>query len=294
MSARGSPPKRWNSYRIETLVSDRRRGGEVRLVTVYGGSTTELPLVRGDSTSFGFTVSPLDLPELTLKGDYWMKRIHSRIMTPPLSLVLEHEAEFAGLVNRDAPTSADLEAGRPGVIRTVNVSTTHVGGIEASGIDMSVAYRFPRSVDTTLTATWMDEFFVRDVPQAAPTNRLGVAHPRGTIPRWRAALSIRWTGDVASAALHARYIGSYSDMIGNRPAGRQLHPQTFVDLQVSVRLEALHSAFGVFRGVSLTAGALNLFDRSPQYSAAGLDVGFDASLSDPRQRFSFLRLEKRF
>jgi iron complex outermembrane receptor protein len=282
------------SYEIEALVSDRRRGGEVRPVTVYGGSTAELALVRGDSTSFGFTVSPVDLPELTLQGDYWLKRMHSRIMALPLSLLMEHEAEFAGLIVRDAATFADQAAGRPGVIRSVNISTTHVGGIEASGIDMSVAYRFFRSVDTSLTATWMDELSVRDVPHAASTNRLGVAHPRGTIPRWRAALSIRWKGELASAALHARYVGSYSDMVGNRPAGRKLQPQAFVDLQASINLEAIHTAFGLLRGVSLTAGALNLFDRSPQYSAAGLDVGFDASLSDPRQRFSFLRLEKRF
>ncbi len=171
---------------------------------------------------------------------------------------------------------------------------THVGGIEASGIDASVSYRFPRGIESTLTATWMDEFATVDVPGAAPTNRLGVANPRGTVPLWRGALSVRWHGELASAAVHTRLIGSYDDMVANRRTGRRLQPQAFVDLQASLSVEALSPGADITRGVKVTAGALNVFDTPPQYSAAGLDVGFDPSLSDPRQRFFFLRLEKQF
>lgn len=282
------------SFAVTTLVPDRRRGGEVVPVIVHGGSNPELPLVRGDSTSFGFTVSPLTLPKLRLQADYWLKHVHNRIMTPPLSLVLDHEAEFAALIAREVPTAVDLAVGRPGVIRSVDASMTHVGGLEASGIDASVSYRFPRNFDTTLTATWMDEFATVEIPGATPTSRLGAANPRGTVPRWRGALSLRWQSELASAALHTRFIGSYDDMVANRRTGRRLHPQAFVDLQGSVSVEALCPAADLCGGVKLTAGAMNVFDTPPQYSAAGLDVGFDPSLSDPRQRFFFMRLEKQF
>ncbi|WP_157995083.1 TonB-dependent receptor domain-containing protein [Peristeroidobacter soli] len=281
-------------YEVVTAVPDRRRGGEVVPVIVRGGNNPELPLARGDSTSFGFTVSPSALPKLTLQADYWLKQIDSRIMTPPLSLVLEHEAEFAGLIQREAPSAADLAAGRPGVIRSVDISMTHVGGLEASGIDASVSYRFLWDIDATLAATWMDQFATVDVPGTAPTTRLGVANPRGTVPRWRGALSLKWQSELASAALQTRLIGSYDDMVANRRTGRQLHPQAFVDLQASMSVEALWPDTGLSRGVRVTVGALNVLDTPPQYSASGLDVGFDPSLSDPRQRFWFMRLEKQF
>ncbi len=85
------------SREVPTLVSDPRRGGEVESVSVRVGSNSELPLVRGDSRSLGFSVSPLE--KLTLKADYWSKRAYSRIMAPPLSQVLEHEAQFPGSFN---------------------------------------------------------------------------------------------------------------------------------------------------------------------------------------------------
>jgi len=66
--------------------------------------------------------------------------VHSRIMPPTLSQVLEHEAEFSGLIERADPPP---QTKRPGAIRSVNVSMTHVGGLEASGIDASVSYRLP-------------------------------------------------------------------------------------------------------------------------------------------------------
>lgn len=282
------------SYSLRTLVSDRRRNGEVGMITASGGSSPDLSLVRGETAAFGFTVSPPDLSDLTVRGDYWSKQVHSRITTLPLTLMLEHEAEFAPLITRDAPTPADLAAGRPGVLRSIDLSMANVGDIETSGIDASISYRFPYDIEASLAATWTNEFLIQEVPGTAATNRLGVASPRGTIPRWRGAMSVKWNGKVVGAAVNARYAGSYEDMAGTRHTGRQLQPQTLFDLQVSMNLEALYPAAELTRGVRVTAGAQNIFDTSPQYSASGLDVGFDASLSDPRQRFIFLRLEKRF
>lgn len=282
------------SYDVQTLVADRRRNGEVSVITAHVGSSVDLRPAHGESTAVTVKVTPSYRHDLEMIASYWMKRVDRRIVPLPLSLILDHEDEFADRFIRDAPTPADQAAARPGTLRAVDLSLFNVGGIEASGVDATVSYRFNRELQAQFSATWMDEFTTVDVPEGPTMDRIGIANPRGTIPRWRAFAAVHWNNAPASASLIARYVGSSEDVIGNQGTGRQLNAQTSVDLQASLNLSTFAPTVASWRGLSLTAGVLNLFDTAPQFAAAGLDQGYDPSLSDPRQRFGYLRVEKQF
>ncbi len=282
------------SHELQFPIADHRRNGEVRNVTVQVGSSPQIQTVTGNSTAASARIRLGELPGMEIVAKYWRKRVDNRIMAIPMSLVLEHEAAFAGHIVRDAPTAEDLAAGRPGILRSLDLLTTQLGGIDASGIDTTISYQFNRNIRAELSATWMDEFATYDVPGAAPTNRIGIANPRGTITRWRGFAKLSWQNGVASATVSARYVGPYEDVIGNQRTGRQLDSQTSIDVQASVDLGRFAPGSKVLGGLALTAGMLNILNTPPQFAVAGEELGYDASLSDPRQRFAYLRIEKRF
>ncbi len=282
------------SYEVQTLVADRRRNGEISNITAHVGSSADLRSAHGESTAVSVRVMPPYRHDLEMSASYWMQRIDRRIVSAPLSLILDHEDAFADHIMRDQPTPDDLAAGRPGALRSVDLSLFNVGGIKASGVDATVSYRFNPVLRGQLSAAWMDEFAIFDVPGGAATNRIGVVNPRGTIPRWRATAAVHWNHEIASASLVARYVAPYNDRKEDQSTGRRLSSQTSIDVQASLALGMLAPTDALSRGVSLTVGMVNLLDRGPQYSAAGQDQGYDPSLSDPRQRFGYLRLEKQF
>lgn len=92
----------------------------------------------------------------------------------------------------------------------------------------------------------------------------------------------------------ARYVAPCEDMSGNRRTGRELRSQTLLDVQASVDFGELVAGIAAFHGVTVTSGALNVLDTPPQFAAVGLDQGYDPSRSDPRQRFGYIRIDKRF
>jgi iron complex outermembrane receptor protein len=279
-------------YQLQLPVVDQRRNGEVRHVTAFIGSSKDIEPVTGESTAVTVTFTPSD--DLQLEANWWVKHVYSRIMSVPLSIVLEHEDVFGSAIVRDAPTAADIAADLPGVLRSVDITTTNVGGIEASGIDAKFSFRFHEHWSAELSTTWVDEFVTYDIPGEPPTNRVGFANPRGTIARWRALAKFDWQNEFASARLSARYVAPYEDMNGDRRAGRRLHSQTSVDVQGALDLGTLASGVAGLRGVKVTLGVLNIFDVPPQWAFAGQELGYDPSSTDPRQRYGYVRLEKWF
>lgn len=60
-----------------------------------------------------------------------------------------------------------------------------------------------------------------------------------------------------------------------------------------MRIERMAPTWGLWRGVNVSVGVLNVFDTRPQCSLAGQE--YDRSLSgDPRQRYGYINIEKRF
>jgi iron complex outermembrane recepter protein len=283
------------SYSGQLLIADPRRQGQVASTTVQVGGNLGLQSVTSKSTAVSARIRPMSA--LEIGGNYWSTRINNRIMRVPASLLLEHEAEFQERVIRDAPTPQDISAGMPGVLRYLDLTMMNVGGVEASGVDAMISYHFNTRVGAfkfEVFSMWMDEFSTTDVPGSQSTNRVDVADPRGTIPHRRVSAAIHWRNRLAGSTVSARYVGSYEDTRNYERTGRRLDSQTLVDLQAWLELGEVAPTIALFDGVRMTAGMLNAFDERPQFAEVGSDLGYDPALSDPRQRFGYLRIEKRF
>lgn len=253
-------------YTTDVFVVDRQRRNEVTAVTVRGGSSSGLDSVRSESTALSVKVTPSSA--LEIEGVYWLKRVTDRIVTLPLSLVLDHEDVLGDHIVRDPPSAADLTAGRPGALRSIDVAATNLGRIDASGVDGQVAYQFNEQIGTKFSAAWIEKFDCTQLPGSMPVSRIGVANAKGTIPRWRLGAALYWQNDKASTSLSARYVPSYDDAIGDRRTGRHLRSQIWVDYRFSLDLERLVPRLGGMQGVTLSGGVLNVLDSAPQFSVA--------------------------
>jgi iron complex outermembrane receptor protein len=132
------------------------------------------------------------------------------------------------------------------------------------------------------------------VPNVPPAERVDLAHSEGTIPRWRATVTLPWSRNGVSASATARYTAAYADAsAGAVRNGRTVRPPTLVDVQATLDFGAFfETGSGAWRGMQLRLGIINLFDREPAYSEVG--SGYDPTQADLRQRFGYLSLTKTF
>jgi hypothetical protein len=124
---------------------------------------------------------------------------------------------------------------------------------------------------------------------------VGVANTQGTVPGWRGVATLSWEFGGVGLLTALRYVPSFHDvdLLGARN-GRQIGPQTVVDLQLSLNLGDLLGEESPWNGFEIRAGAFNLLDAEPPFAEVAGPVGFDASQGDLRQRFAYLKLAKKF
>ncbi|MET0535593.1 MAG: TonB-dependent receptor [Steroidobacter sp.] len=284
-------------YSVQIPVADPLRPGETSSVTAFVGSSPDLRTVRGRSFRVGATLTPATLPDLNVSASYWVTHVNDRIATVPFWLLLEREGDFPGRVMRDARTESDVAAGLPGQLWAIDLSPMNFGRLQTSGIDAHVSYGFDTgtgSFRTSLSGTWVDEYTTLDWPGSPPTDRVGVADRRGTIPQWRAFAAIQWQRRFTELSAMVRCVAPFEDTSGTVRNGRSVPAQTFLDLSASLDLDRLLEPTGPWSGLSVTTGVLNVFDVEPAFAEVGQDAGFDPSQGDLRQRFVYFRLRKRF
>jgi hypothetical protein len=75
--------------------------------------------------------------------------------------------------------------------------------------------------------------------------------------------------------------------------GRRVSSQVLVDMQAMLDLDAMGPESSLLRGLTLAAGARNIFDREAPFSEVNIAEGYDASQSSLLQRFWYVHLAKR-
>jgi outer membrane receptor protein involved in Fe transport len=233
--------------------------------------------------------------QLTLSASYWNSVIHNRITYLTIPFTLNHEARFPGRVIRADPTAQDLELGVPGSLISVDISPGNYGELEADGID----FAFKSSWDTKigrlaprLAATW-NHSFKTTISGLQPVERVGIGSDEGTIPRWRALASVGLEQRSWSFLSTVRFTSSYDDALLGVKNGRSVGASIQLDAQASIELGAFTTR-AALEGLTLTAGAINLFDAEPEYSEVFGADGYDGTQADLRQRFWYVAIAKTF
>lgn len=290
------PPSLYELYlpRISAVltVTDPARS-ELAAVTLTMGGNRDLEPVTARSLTAGLVFSPDSKWNWNVSADWWRIDMKNRVVSVLPQVMLANEAVFQDRIVRDPPT----EAGRAGVLRSIDSSRINVGGVKTAGVDLGVKADFLTELGRftpELQATWFDRFESTDVPGQAPVARVDLASELGSILDWRAVLSLRWKRGAFGAAMFARYTPSYDDAIAGVRTGRTIDAQTLFDLQGSLDFGRLSSGKSPLQGMKLWAGAVNVLDEQPRFADVGDAGGFDPSQSELKERSYYIRFEKEF
>jgi iron complex outermembrane receptor protein len=296
------PPSLFELYSPRTElsgepVSDPRRDGETSIATVVIGGNPELEPITADSWSIGVRWTPAAMAGAEVSAMYWAISMEDRVNNFTRELVLANEALFPERVVRSAATPADVAAGRPGQILSVDTSRINFGTLETSGIDVSSRWPIESRWGTwvpEVAATYVDRYVAGSAPGTPTVDRMDVANVDGSITAWRGQVGLRWLRNVWGASLFGRYIPSYQDAdYTGTPVGRRIDAQWLLDAQLSIDIAAPAQSSWL-QGVAVQLGATNVLNEMPPYAEIGSPFGYDFSQGDLRGRFIYLNLSKHF
>jgi iron complex outermembrane receptor protein len=237
---------------------------------------------EADVLNFGMSFSPTE--NLDIGIDYWSFDYESVIIEQNPQALLNAAAlgdpQARMQVVRD-PAS--------GLLLRVDSFYTNASSLETDGIDLSIAQDFELGADGTLRvgadATYIASYDIED-PQAGHVDGVGkrnFANFGTSTPEWRLNSFVSWQRDRHTVNAFVRYIDSYVDDqvdLGQGPAFyRDIDSQTTVDAQYSLSLRE--------NALTLTFGAINLFDEDPPRVATS--GGYDSKVHDPRGRLLYAK-----
>jgi iron complex outermembrane recepter protein len=164
----------------------------------------------------------------------------------------------------------------------------NVGTYTTSGLDVTAQANWTAGewgkFRLGLIGTWIYKYTYQFAKNGPYTNNLGVfTADNGAVPMWRHLLSLDWSRGPWAATLTQNVVASYTDASGDRQVG-------------SVETYDLVGQWTGFKGLQVTLGIKNLFDRDPPASNQGqtFQVGYDPRYGDPMGRTYFGRISYLF
>lgn len=277
--------------------TDPRRNSEPVTVDVIGGGNPNLEPEKSRSWNLGFIWDASFLPGLSLTTDLWSLNQKQRISTLSVDELVAAENIFPERITRADPTPEDIEAGLPGRLLAIDVTSLNASEVKLRGVDVGINYRTDSAFgrfDLRLNGTYMAHA-TRKLTPITPTEELvgtlsgAFVGEDADLPaaKRRANLSLFWTRDALSAGITERYIGRTLDPFST------LHPvvrdQYETDFQMNYTWPDESSWLA---GTRLSFGAENVFNKAPPFRDNYL--GYASALHNPRQAFYYLQLTKAF
>jgi iron complex outermembrane recepter protein len=285
------------SRSFRTGMHDPNRGNQLSFYTMVIGGNPRLKPARSRSWSAGLTWEGATAAR-EVSARYWTVAMDSRIASLYSSLLLSHEDTFTDRIRRAPPGDDDLAPGFPGPLEFMDFSQINVGGLEASGVDVSATGKLDMHSGQWMyqvSTTWMSKYDETEFHGLPLVRRVGVARVLGTIPRWRATGSLAWKGNLIDVSGTARFVSSYQDHGGSTDLRVPAVPsQWTLDAQVVLHFDGWLRGYSRWEGTRITLGAINLLDEAPHFSRVGGALGFDATQGDLLGRFGYLRISKEF
>ncbi len=272
-------------------ITDPVNGGQTVLVNQTLGGNPNLHAETAESSSFGVAYASQAVPGLYLSVTWWRILQDNVVqLLSPQSLV-DNESLFPGRVVR-SPS---------GVITQINDTYVNFGRADVGGLDYEAMWardtrygQFTPSLSVTQTYRYSSAL----LPGQAPTDRDSIANDDGNFaPRWKGTVDLGWKGGAFAAHVDGRYVGKYRDY-DPLPNGNYLTLGNFwlVDANVRYALGGSLLPGGSSReSVYVTAGAVNIFNKLPQFSNIfGGAYGYDPREADIRGRFVYVRVGARW
>jgi iron complex outermembrane receptor protein len=238
--------------------------------------------------TFGLVVEPLK--NLTVSADYWHIEMTDMLANLPEQVYFTNPQKYADLFVRNAD----------GSLAFIKNVTMNLGGQKASGIDVSLAYAFPKTsagnFKVKLDGTYLTQFdnqLEKDSPYVSNIGRFGAASNGTTssMPiitfRWKHTLSLSWDrGDWASQ-LTQNFNTGYHDQ-------NLVAPEYFRDIE-SYSIWNWTVNYRGFKNMAISAGISNLLNaRPPVTNHNAYTYGYLSSAASPVGRALNVRLSYDF
>ncbi|WP_313347639.1 TonB-dependent receptor [Stenotrophomonas sp.] len=189
-----------------------------------------------------------------------------------------------------------------GAVSGFNNRLTNLGSIKTDGWDVDLFWTLPQSDIGQFKLGWQNTFVGRYEALGAAGQRQpqepGVEVVNSSIPEWTSNATLGWNLANWNASWTVRHISELTEQCGDassfpvcsdQAAGtNKLAAVTYHDFQVGYK-------FDWMKGLQLSAGLNNAFDKDPPICLSCSLNGYDASTYDiPRGRYWYMRADLRF
>jgi iron complex outermembrane receptor protein len=251
-------------------------------------------------TSTAWTIGVLFQPTQawTLGIDYWNYTVDDSIGPIGEDVIFndptKYAANFVRCGNLSPADQAKLVAtcgggASPNTLAYIVNTTTNLGTYKTSGLDLQGGWQSAVSdwgrFTVNYRGTYVLEYKYQLEQGGAYFDNLGNYFNGGPVARYRQTLAFGWQKAAWSAGLVNRYTSSYTD------ENQTGDPQFDNHVVAGNNVWDLAVTWAGFKGLALTAGVTNLFDRAPPFSnqGGGFQVGYDYRYGDPVGRSFLLR-----
>ncbi|MEO5882837.1 MAG: TonB-dependent receptor, partial [Caldimonas sp.] len=261
----------------------------------FGGEATLKP-EKSKNFTLGTVLEPVN--NVSIGIDYFRVRLDNTIVNGVNpAIILGDTTQYAGLITRAPQTPADIAAGIPGSITSLNQININLGTTKVSGLDFDLKWRIPTADMGRFTLGGTATYFITydtsniDGSFTGGVDRVNPA-TGGVIPRLRTYLAVDWTRGPFGLTVAQNYQKHYTDLADTFS---QPEPADFAYRKVrSYTTYDMQGSYEPTKAWRLTLGARNVFNQDPPYTNAGgqtsFQSGYDPQYADPRGRFLYARV----
>jgi iron complex outermembrane receptor protein len=259
---------------------------------VLNGGNVNLQPERSKNGSLGVVLEPVN--NLTVTADWWSIRLTQQISTLQDFDILTDPKTFASYYHRNP--SGDLatdgsQCPNPITCGYIDTRYQNLGDLNTNGVDLSATYRLRTKDYGNFTfadnATWVHKYEYQNFIGDSMHQNVGAFSGNQVIFRWQNTLNLGWSKGKYAAGLTGHYKSGYQDQEVEDHPGHRVASYTTWDT---------YAAWEAIKGLTLTAGVRNLFDRVPplSYQSAVFQAGYDPRYTDPTGRTAYVRATYNF
>lgn len=261
--------------------------GNTEQVTLLSGGNPDLRPETGQTRTIGLVYASRMIPDLSVSVTHWSIDEGNAIQNILPLVIVQNEGLFPGNVVR----ASACQNGPPCPIASIDDTLINFGTISVKGLDLQMAYRYSTRFgrwSPALAVTETYHYSAALAPGVPAVDAVGIAQDSANwAPRWKGAASLRWQGGDFSTKVTGRYVGRYQDYDSSQGLGNFW----LFDLNVHYSPSQLPIPGGWLKSPYLEIGAVNLFNRAPQFSNYGADfLGYDPAQADIRGRFLYVHV----
>jgi iron complex outermembrane recepter protein len=261
---------------------------------VLGGGSSTLQPEKSKNATLGLVLEPLK--GLSVGFDFWALKLDHQISTlsqdDVFTQLVGGVPKFSSVYHRNPNGELSVDGSQcpnPATCGYVDLRNQNLGGIITNGLDLSVNYRLRSAGYGNFTfasnTTYVHKYEYQNTEGGEWHQNVGVYSGTNPVFRWQSTNNLVWNRNAYSAGLTMHYKSGYldQDQDPDHPELRN-HVASYTTFDTYV-------AWTQPKGLGLTVGVRNLFDKDPplSYQDATFQAGYDPRYTDVLGRTFYAR-----